>query len=94
MKLPKTSKLILSLFNQNRLLILRSIYLCSQEKNICGCDLIESLKLPRNLLSYHLKFLKKRGYIEEVKCCKYKNYKIPAERMPEVDSILKIIKLI
>lgn len=86
------SREILSLFNENKLLILKSIYLCNE--NVCGCNLVEELSIPKNLVSYHIKTLREKGYIEEVKCGKNKKYKITAKKLDKVEEILKILELI
>lgn len=70
---------------------MRAIYLCSD--NICGCDLVENLKIPKNLVSYHIKTLKDRGIIEEVQCGKRKKYRIRDENRRKVEEIFKVLEI-
>ncbi len=83
---------ILSLCNKTKLLILKAIYLCND--NICGCDLVERLDIPKNLISYHIKTLRKAGFITEVKCGKNKRYEISKNKFNKVKELLKVLELI
>ncbi|MDD3647538.1 MAG: ArsR family transcriptional regulator [Candidatus Dojkabacteria bacterium] len=73
-------------------MILKSLYKCRD--NICGCDLIEKLDIPKNLLSYHMKTLRDGGLIEEMRCGNRKNYVIRKEKVKFVRKILQVIELI
>lgn len=88
---PKTTEII-SLFNESKLMILKALYKCKED--VCGCDLVEKLKIPKNLLSYHIKTLRESGFIEEKKCGKMKNYQITKENLDKVEEILKVVELI
>jgi predicted cupin superfamily sugar epimerase len=46
---------VIYFFDENKLLILLSLYKCPNR--LCGCDLISRLGLAKNLISYHLKIL-------------------------------------
>ncbi|MBD3362825.1 ArsR family transcriptional regulator [Candidatus Dojkabacteria bacterium] len=81
------------LFEKNRLLILHALYKCL-ENGQCGCELIEKLEIPKNLLSYHVKKLREEGFIDEVKCGKKKEYTLSARKRDFVEKILKIVELI
>ena len=87
-KLDKT----LSVFNENKLLILKNLFHC--QDHLCGCDLVDSLDLPKNLLSYHIKGLRELGYIEETKCGKSKQYRICGDKEQKVKQILELTELI
>lgn len=88
---PITEELIF-LFNENKLRILKELYLC--ESANCGCDLVEKLGISKDLLSYHIRTLRERGYIEEVKCGRRKNYVIGQEKLGLVGDILRLTHLI
>jgi DNA-binding transcriptional ArsR family regulator len=82
----------LLVFNENKLLILQSLYNCPN--TICGCDLVSKLAIPKNLLSYHIKQLTELGLIEEAKCGRKKQYKIRASASDKVYKILDVTELI
>lgn len=83
---------ILAIFNKNKLLILKNLYDCTDY--LCGCDLVDKLGIPKNLLSYHIKQLKNLGYVEEAKCGKNKQYRIVSSKEIKVRKILEITELI
>lgn len=91
-KISQITKDIIFVFNEQKLLILKSIYECKDD--ICGCGLIEKTGLTKDLLSYHIKSLRERGFIEEVKCGVKKNYQISPAKIESVVEILKTAKLI
>lgn len=82
----------LAVFEENKLLILKQLYRCQNQ--LCGCDLINILGLPKNLISYHIKLLISLGYVEAVRCGRKKNYKIVSTQRPKVKKILEIVGLI
>lgn len=92
MKLNKKQKETLSIFSKNKILILAILYKCRD--NICGCDIAKKIKTPKNLLSYHLKTLKKSDFITEKKCGKTKNFFINNKKLAKTKEILKILELI
>jgi len=92
MKLNKQTKDKLKLFNDSKILILLTLY-NSEEVN-CGVDLVEKLKMPKNLLSYHMKYLTERGYVQDKKCGKKKYYSVKNTKRDEVERILKIVEAI
>ena len=77
-----------SLFNEKKLRILFAIYKCSD--NVCACDISGGLNIPKNLLSYHVKTLKKSGLIEEVKCGRFRSYKIKKDKLVKIKQIFII----
>ena len=79
-------------FNENKLLILKALYKCRE--NICGCDLIERLDIPKNLLSYHMKTLREGGLVEEAKCGNKKNYTVRKDKEGFVRKVLRMVELI
>ncbi len=82
------------LFDENRLLILRELYVCDMSENLCGCDLTQVLNIKKNLLSYHIKVLRDNGIIEEVKCGRRKEYVICKDKIELVSQALSIVNLI
>jgi ArsR family transcriptional regulator len=83
----------LAVFDENKLMILKILLEC-KNNDICGCDLIERLELPKNLLSYHMKILTQLGYVQESRCGRKKNYSIKEDRKEQVKAILKVTELI
>ena len=79
------------IFNENRLRILHTLYTC--ESDPCGCDLVRTLKIPKNLLSYHVKMLRDEGIIEEKRCGQKKEYHIAKDQKKFVKSVLSIVEL-
>ena len=83
---------ILIVFNKNKLLILKYLFECGDF--LCGCDLIEKIDIPKNLLSYHIKQLEGLGYIEDVKCGTRKQYRLATSKKNKVKKILEVTELI
>ncbi len=92
MKLNKPTSEKLKVFNDSKILILLALFKC--EDVYCGCELVELLKMPKNLLSYHMKFLVKMGFVSEKKCGKKKQYTIKTSRRDETEAILKMVEAI
>lgn len=88
---PKAHELIF-IFNEQKLLILKELTSCRTD--VCGCDLVASVNISKDLLSYHIKTLKEKGYIEEIRCGRHKQYVISPEKADLVDKILKLAELI
>jgi len=88
---PITEELIF-LFNENKLRILSELYVC--ESTNCGCDLVEKLGISKDLLSYHIRTLRERGYIEEIRCGRRKNYVISQTKLSLVSDVLRLTHLI
>lgn len=82
-----------NLLNQNKIRILHAVYRCS-ETGLCGCDLVEKLDIPKNLLSYHIKSLRTAGFIEEARCGRFKKYQIRKAKIKEIKQILELIEII
>jgi len=91
-KLKPITNDIIFVFNEQKLLILREIFMCDDD--ICGCDLTEKTGLSKDLLSYHIKSLRTRGFLEEVRCGVRKNYSISPAKFELVKEILKTAKMI
>jgi len=91
-QLPTITKEIIFLFNEQKLLILKELFGCPNEK--CGCDLKEKLGITKDLLSYHIKSLRELGYLEEAKCGQRKRYSITQDKYQTVKEVLKTAKLI
>lgn len=91
MKISKRTKDILSLLDTNRLLILAAIYSCQDE--ICNCDLTKKLAIRKNLISYHTRFLRQAGFIEEFKCGRKISYQITQKEYEKVREILEVLEV-
>ena len=50
--------------DENRL---RILCLLKERKSLCVCEIYEALKLPQNLVSYHLGKLKEAGFVDSNK---------------------------
>ena len=88
---PRAIELIF-VFNKHKLQILKELFDCKDD--ICGCDLVEKIGISKDLLSYHVKTLKEKGYVEAVKCGRNKKYVISPEKYDLVKKILKLAQLI
>ncbi len=80
------------IFERNRLLILKSLFCC--ENHLCGSDFMNSLDIPKNLVSYHLKTLRKNGYVQEKPAGRNKNYQLHPNKINQVIYVLKAVGLI
>lgn len=89
---PSINRQLLSLLDENRLLILREIFACPDP--LCGCDLVERLEIPKNLLSYHVKTLREAGFVEETRCGRKKQYRLAPTQEPKVHQLLQLFELI
>jgi DNA-binding transcriptional ArsR family regulator len=92
-KLSRETREIIFIFNKHKLLVLKAIFECRQE-DICGCDLVNNLGITKDLLSYHIKSLRERGFLSEVKCGTKKKYAIHKEKYELVRQILITAQLI
>jgi DNA-binding transcriptional ArsR family regulator len=90
MLLDERAKKLIGVFDKSKLVILKAIYTC--EKDICGCELVEQLNMPKNLISYHVKGLIGAGLVEFERCGK--NKKIKIRDLYKVKEILKVCELI
>lgn len=90
--LEKNLGKIIAIFTQNRIKILLQLFEC--RKVTCGCDLVKKIKIPKNLLSYHISFLKESALIEEKKCGQRKNYTLTNKGEEIVKCLTKINKII
>lgn len=89
--LTDKTKKMLRVMTDNRVKILVALY---TSQNIeCGTDLVKYTGMQKSLLTYHLKFLRDLEFVDEVKCGKYKNYKINRKKELIVKSILKILEV-
>lgn len=73
-------------------MILRNIYHC--EEDVCNCDIVKDLKISKNLISYHIKTLRQKGFIEEEKCGRHTSYKIAKGEKQKVKEILQVLEMI
>lgn len=82
----------LFVFDKSKLLILNDLYNC--QDNICGCDMVKSLNIPKNLLSYHIQILRDNGLVRETKCGNRKIYKLSPDKLKDIQKILEAVHLI
>lgn len=85
-------KKLTAIFTPNRVKILVQLSEC--DKEVCGCDLIKKISIPKNLLSYHIAYLRNAGLIEEKKCGQKKNYHLTDKGLTVVAQINKIEQVI
>ena len=81
----------LEIFSEKRLLILQALFKCND--NICGCDLVDRLKMSKNLVSHHLKKLEQLDLLERERCGKRKKIKIKKKKLGFVKKVLKLTNL-
>jgi len=81
----------LEIFSEKRLLILQALFKCND--NICGCDLVDRLKMSKNLVSHHLKKLEQLDLLERERCGKRKKIKIKKEKLGFIKKVLKLTNL-
>ena len=85
--LSRLSLLLKNIAEENRLKII-----CLLKKGeLCVCEIIEALKLSHNLISHHLKALKKMRVVSYRKDGKFRLYKLNRK---ELDSFLDDLLLI
>lgn len=83
---------VISIFNENRIRIMLELFLCKEI--VCGCDLVKKINIPKNLLSYHISFLKENGLVEEKKCGQKKNYQLSAKGIEFIKKFIEIEEII
>lgn len=91
LQLSDKTKKLLRIMTDNRIKILLALF--SSQNVECGTDLVEYTGMQKSLLTYHLKYLKDLEFIDEVKCGKFKNYKINRKKEVIVKNILKILEI-
>jgi len=91
LRLTKKTKDLLSILDYNKVLILGCLASCSD--NLCGCDLIEKLGIPKNLLSYHIKILEELDFIEATKCGRKRNYRLSKKKVDKTKEILRWLEI-
>lgn len=85
----RLSRLLKNIGEENRLKII--CLLAKGER--CVCEIMEALGLPHNLISHHLKVLKKMKIISFRKEGKFRLYKLNYMEMKVfIDDLIKIVK--
>lgn len=74
--------------DENRL---RILCLLKKHKELCVCDIFESLNLPQNLVSYHLSKLKELGFLESRKDGVKVIYKKGEKHIKQFNDLIKLI---
>lgn len=82
----------LEIFDEPKIIILQFLYNCYKQPY--GCELVNSLDIPKNLLSYHLKTLVDQGYVDFIRKGRKKHYRINPLKRHKVREILKTLDLI
>jgi ArsR family transcriptional regulator len=80
------------LFDENKLLILKSLLGC--DDTMCGCDITGGLKIKKSLLSYHIKKLIDADILIAKKCGRTKQYIINPSKRPFVENLLQVANFI
>jgi len=81
-KLPDVLK---ALSDETRLRILNLLY----EKELCVCDIMESLQISQTKASRHLIYLKNAGLVKDRKYAQWAYYSVSKdERMKFIDSLV------
>ncbi|MBU0686905.1 MAG: metalloregulator ArsR/SmtB family transcription factor [Candidatus Margulisbacteria bacterium] len=87
--LSKLSLLLKNISEENRL----SIICLLKRAELCVCEIIEALKLPHNLISHHLKVLKKMKIVSYRKEGKFRLYKLNRKELDSfLDDLFKLMK--
>ncbi len=76
-------------FEQTRLNILNALLGCSDR--LCGCDLKEGIGIKKSLLSHHISVLKRRGFVEEVRCGREKQYRLRKDKVSYIKKVLALV---
>lgn len=79
-------------FEPNKLKIIQALYNCPN--NLCGCDLIKKLGIPKNLLSHHMKILKTQQFVLENKQGRRCQYVINPDYRHQIKNILLAVEII
>jgi len=90
--LSKNTTKLLKICSEPKLQILRLLITCQDE--LCGCDIVDDLSMPKNLLSHHLKELREINVVEEEKCGRRKKYRLTESSRQVVFDLLKILSVI
>jgi len=92
--LSTTTKELLKIVDEQKLLILKVLYTCSEADNLCGSDLCEKFDIPKNLLSYHIKLLISANLIGEKKVGRKKYYFVQKNKKLQVKRLLEALNII
>ncbi len=87
--LSRLSLLLKNISEENRLKIICLL----KRGELCVCEIIDALKLPHNLISHHLKVLKKMKIVSCRKDGKFRLYKLNRKELDSfLDDLLMIMK--
>lgn len=69
-----------------------SILYMVRERELCVCEILETIKLPQNLVSHHLRVLREAGLITSVREGKFVRYSsLPEALNGKMDEVLFIL---
>lgn len=87
--LSRLSLLLKNISEENRLKIICLL----KRGELCVCEIVDALKLPHNLISHHLKVLKKMKIVSFRKEGKFRLYKLNRKELNLfVDTFTKIVR--
>lgn len=89
--LSNRSLKLLSMFNENKLKII--LLLMRSKDNECGVDISKYTNIQKSLLTYHISTLEQLGIIDEIKCGRYKHYKITSRFEPKIRKLFEILEI-
>lgn len=85
-EIKQLAKLLKVVAAENRLCILCLL----QKKSLCVCEIMESLKLPQNLISHHLGVLEKENLVTAKKKGQRVYYSLTLRGRKIVEAVLKL----
>ena len=88
MKTPKMDQMFKAFADETRLRILHLLAL----KELCVCDLIDSLKLPQSKVSRHLSYLKNGGLVKDRKEGLWRYYSLSEPSGKFHDGLIKCLR--
>lgn len=89
MELKETKEIFKALADESRLRLLK--LLANSDREICVCELDDSLKLPQYTVSKHLNVLKRAGFLDSRRQGTWIYYSISEDMEPSVQKIVEYI---
>lgn len=85
-KIKQTASLLKAIAEENRLRILCLL----QKGNLCVCEILEKLNLAQNLISHHLRVLKKNNLVRDSKKGRRVFYSLTHKGEKITETLLKL----